>query len=38
MQEQDIFINALSYADPAERSRYLDVVCQADASLRQLID
>ncbi len=38
MQEQDIFINALSYADPAERSRYLDGVCQADASLRQRID
>lgn len=38
MQELDIFTNALTYADPAERIRFLDEVCQSNVKLRKRID
>jgi hypothetical protein len=38
MTERPIFLNALSYADPAERAVYLDVACAGNAPLRARIE
>ena len=38
MKERDIFDNALSLADAAERDEYLDDACAGDGRLREHID
>ncbi len=37
MNEQEIFIKAMSHRNPGDRSRFLDEACQNDPSLRDRI-
>ena len=38
MSERSVFLAALEYADPTERSNYLDRVCAGDPALRASVE